>query len=260
MRLFLSRVFRVALLLAGLPAVAVAQAPAPVRLELNIPTQRLVVYEGDRVTARYPVSVGVPGHDTPSGSFSVTHAEWNPWWRPPAREWARGKKVTPPGKDNPMGRVKLFFEPLYFIHGTPDTANLGSPASHGCVRMHNDDVVKLARLLHHRAGPTVRPEAIDGILRQARTTRRSDFAQPVSFVIRYERAVVEDDQLRIYPDLYRRGALHTEGVYQALLAAGYDVRELPRARVQQVIDKARTAPGVFSLPVSDLVGVRADAR
>lgn len=253
MRSFCSRLFAAGLLLAGGPALAASQAAAPVRLELNIPTQRLVVYEGEQVTARYPVSVGVPGHDTPNGSFTVTHAEWNPWWRPPEREWARGKKVTPPGKDNPMGRVKLFFEPLYFIHGTPDTANLGSPASHGCVRMHNDDVVQLARLLHERAAPSLRPEAIDAVLRDAKTTRRSNFGRPVSFVIRYDRAVVEDGQLRIYPDLYKRGGLHTEAVYQALLAAGHDVRNLPRARVQQVVEKARGAPGRFAIPVAELL-------
>ena len=30
-----------------------------------------------------------------------------------------------------------------YIHGTPDTASIGRPASHGCVRMTNADVMDL---------------------------------------------------------------------------------------------------------------------
>jgi lipoprotein-anchoring transpeptidase ErfK/SrfK len=30
-----------------------------------------------------------------------------------------------------------------YIHGTPDAVALGVPGSHGCIRMHNDDVIEL---------------------------------------------------------------------------------------------------------------------
>ncbi len=30
-----------------------------------------------------------------------------------------------------------------YIHGCPDTATLGTPTSHGCVRMHNSDLLSL---------------------------------------------------------------------------------------------------------------------
>jgi lipoprotein-anchoring transpeptidase ErfK/SrfK len=33
------------------------------------------------------------------------------------------------------------------IHGTNDPAKLGTPASHGCVRMLNDDIAKLADMV-----------------------------------------------------------------------------------------------------------------
>ena len=229
-----------AALVAALASGASAQQDG-LRLDLNIPAQRLVVLDGDSVVKSYPVSVGLPGHDTPTGDFTVQRAEWNPWWRPPAREWAKDDKVTPPGPNNPMGRVKLFFAPYYYLHGTPHERDLGTPASHGCVRMRNADVIELATLLHRRADPTVPATAIRGILANHRNTRWSDFRAPVPLAIRYQPVVVSNGELRIYPDFYRHNAVHTEGVYQALMNAGYDVGTLDRAAVRTLVQRARAS-------------------
>jgi len=240
-------------------ATAPLQAQAPdtaqlpdsgLRLELNIPEGRLRVMEGDSVLRTYRVSVGTPGHDTPDGEFTVQRAEWNPSWRPPEREWARDARFTPPGPNNPMGRVKLFFAPLYYLHGTPDTASIGRPASHGCVRMLNRDVISLARLLHHRANPTVAPSEIDGILRRSSQTRWSTLRARVPLIIRYEPIVVRGDTFRIYKDVYERSRLHTEGVIQALINAGYDVSGLDRAAARRLLARASEADGVHVEPVS----------
>lgn len=240
--------------LIALPLALPAPAPAQdaLRLDLNIPALRLTVYEGDRAIRSYPVAVGMRGHDTPTGYFDVDFAEWNPWWRPPDREWARNDKITPPGPSNPMGRVKLFFEPLYFIHGTPESASIGTPASHGCVRMRNDDVVALARLLHERAAPRVVPQ-IDGILRSGRT-RRVDFQRTIPLRIRYEPVEVAGGEIVVHPDIYRRNALHTEGVYQALMAAGYDVSAVGMDDVRRLIVRATGHDKIFKVAVEDAFG------
>lgn len=227
-------------------------AQSELRLDLNIPALRLTVYEGDDAIRSYPVAVGMPGHDTPTGSFDVDFAEWNPWWRPPAREWARDEKVTPPGPRNPMGRVKLFFEPLYFIHGTPEAASIGTPASHGCVRMRDADVVALARLIHERAAPGVAPQ-IDAILRSGRT-RRVDFRNRVPLTVRYDPVVVESGNLVVYPDVYRRNAVHAEGVYQALMRAGYDVAGVRLQDVSRFLERARGQKDVYSISIDDAFG------
>ena len=227
-------------------------AQAQLRIDINIPANRLQVFEGDSVIRTYRVSVGMPGHDTPDGDFTIGRAEWNPSWRPPeGREWAREARFTPPGPNNPMGRVKLFFAPLYYIHGTPDSANIGRPASHGCVRMRNRDVIELARLLHQRAEPTVAPAEIDAILRRSGTTRWSTFNAPVPLTIRYEPVVVEGAELKVYPDVYERSRIHTEGVIQALLAAGYDARSIDREQVRAVLRRAGQAEGVFTVRLAD---------
>lgn len=242
------------LLLAASGAPLAGQAAERLRIDLNIPAMRLTVYEGNRVLERYPVAVGQPGHQTPVGTYTISHAEWNPWWRPPAREWARGEKITPPGPTNPMGRAKLFFAPLYYVHGTPERESLGSPASHGCVRMLNEDVVELARLLHDRAGATVPASEIDRILARSRETRVSHFQDSITFVVRYSTAEVEDGHLVVYPDVYRRTSARVEAVYQALLRAGYDVRGVERERVAAVLEEARRAKGVYRVPVSEAFG------
>lgn len=253
------RAFRLALLFLILPALALpARAQEiPLRLDLNVPELVLRVYEGDRLLRSYPVSVGLPEFPTPTGEFTVERAIWNPWWRPPAREWARNEKVTPPGPNNPMGRVKLYFAPLYFIHGTPDVENLGSPASHGCVRMKNEDVIALATLLHERAGATVAPSEIRSILAKQRNTRESRFRAPVALTIRYDPVTVADGEIRVHPDFYRMGAPHTEAVYQALLRAGYDVRRVDGDRVRALLARAAEGKGkkVFVARVDEALGL-----
>lgn len=230
-----------------------AQASHGLRLDLNIPTLRLVVYDGDTVLHRYPVAVGEAEFPTPTGAFQVSSAEWNPWWRPPAREWAKNDKITPPGPDNPMGRVKLFFTNLYYLHGTPDEKSIGSAASHGCVRMLNKDVIALGTLLQLRTGTDKGPNFVKRVL-GGRSTMRVGLPETVPLTIRYEPIVVENGVIRIYPDLYARRNVHTEGVYQALLNAGYSVDALPRAEVRALLERAKKQKGTFSLAVADAFG------
>lgn len=236
----------------ALTLASASTAAAQLRIDINIPANRLQVFDGDSVIRTYRVSVGLPGHDTPDGDFTIERAEWNPSWRPPeGREWARDARFTPPGPNNPMGRVKLFFAPLYYIHGTPDSASIGQAASHGCIRMRNRDVIALARLLHEHAGPTVAPAEIDGILRRSGTTRWSTFRAPVPLVIRYEPVVIEGDELKVYPDVYDRRRIHTEGVIQALLAAGYDASSIDRAQIRAVLRRADQADGTYAVKLAD---------
>jgi murein L,D-transpeptidase YcbB/YkuD len=236
----------------ALTLASASTSAAQLRIDINIPANRLQVLDGDSVLRTYRVSVGLPGHDTPDGEFTIGRAEWNPSWRPPeGREWARDARFTPPGPTNPMGRVKLFFAPLYYIHGTPDSASIGQAASHGCIRMRNRDVIALARLLHEHAEPTVAPAEIDGILRRSGTTRWSSFRAPVPLTIRYAPVAIEGDELKVYPDVYDRSRIHTEGVIQALLAAGYDAHSIDRQQVRAVLRRAGQAEGTFAIKVSE---------
>ncbi len=227
-----------------------ASAQAPIRIDLNIPALKLEVWEGGEKLATYPIAVGMPGFDTPTGNYTISHAEWNPWWHPPThREWARNEKPVPPGANNPMGRVKLFFMPMYFIHGTPEGASIGTPASHGCVRMLNDDVIELSRLLHELAAPQVTPEQLDRLARPSSNTQRVNFRSEIGINIHYTPVVVDRSEIFIYPDIYDRNSIHSESVYQALMLAGYDVSEVEYDDVRRLVDRAKgqRAPVVLKL-------------
>ena len=102
-----------------------AAAPSgPLVLEVSLSERTLRAVQGGTELARYPVAVGQPEHPTPQGEFGIRRIIWNPRWVPPRVPWARGKTPKEPGDpDNPMGRVKMFFqEPDYYIHGTSNEA------------------------------------------------------------------------------------------------------------------------------------------
>jgi len=132
------------------------KAPQPASISLACSTQKkiLVVRLNGRDVKTYQVAVGTKVKPTPTGQFGIRHIVWNPAWHPPAEKWAKGKKPAAPGDPkNPMKVVKIFFsEPDYYIHGTDDEDSLGSRASHGCIRMSENEVGELARYIMEHAG------------------------------------------------------------------------------------------------------------
>lgn len=210
-----------------------------VRIVLNVPENHLYVYERGERIARYRVSVGMEGYETPAGNYRITHAIWNPWWHPPNSEWARGRKVESPGPKNPMGRVKLHFSPMLYVHGTPEEHWLGRPASRGCVRMSNEDVIMLARFLHERSSPRIRAGRIDELL-GGWNTQRIAFDRPVPFSVVYHVAQVSDGFLHIYPDVYRMvGGQFEDQVIEVLRTNGVALDEVDTSKLHRLIRKAR---------------------
>jgi L,D-transpeptidase ErfK/SrfK len=173
------------------PALEAAEAtPAEdrgaLRLRIDVGARKLYVYEADRRVREFEVAVGKPQHPTPRGSFTVKRVIWNPAWVPPKAAWARDKKPRQPGDpQNPMGRAKIFFlAPDYYIHGTNDDASIGKAASHGCIRMRNDEVVELARLLMEHGGAE-RPDSwFARVMNRVRTTQDVRLSQPIPVEIR----------------------------------------------------------------------------
>lgn len=156
----------------------VAEAPpvawedASLRVRIDLSERRLYLEDGGEVIERYGVAVGTTRHPTPRGTFQVRRVIWNPRWVPPKAEWAEDKVAREPGDPkNPMGRVKIFFkEPDYYVHGTNAPETIGQAASHGCVRMTNDDVIALGRLLVEH-GATVEPGLIRRLIDRIRQTK-----------------------------------------------------------------------------------------
>lgn len=227
-----------------------SEAAVPLRLTLNTAAYRLYVYENGERTHSYRVAVGKPGHRTPTGSYRISRVIWNPWWHPPNRPWARGKKPTPPGPSNPMGRAKLYFMNLYYIHGTPYRKSLGTPASHGCVRMANSDVIELARLVHEHASPNVSSSLIERLVGNPRMTRTIWLQRPVPFRVYSRRAEVLDGRLEIYAGGGDAAELRKE-VLAALTDAGLGERDVDADRLEHVLEMAEV--GDVSVPLATML-------
>ncbi len=122
---------------------------------INVPQRMLFRFRGGRMIAADPVAVGRRDWPTPTGEFTVINRHFDKTWIvPPSiqQEMMReGKPVlteVPPGPDNPLGRHWIGLSlPGIGIHGTNAPASVYGFRSHGCVRMHPDDVAALFREL-----------------------------------------------------------------------------------------------------------------
>jgi murein L,D-transpeptidase YcbB/YkuD len=207
----------------------------PLRLVLNIPSSRLDVYESGALTRSYTVSVGRRGFETPAGKYKVFRVVWNPWWHPPDSKWARNDKPTPPGPTNPMGRVKLQFANLLYIHGTTQESRLGAPASHGCVRMANEDLIQLTRLVHSYITPDLPESLLSQLERSPRQTRAFHLRQNVPLAVTYDLVEVHKGNLVIHPDVYRmNGKSIKEQLVAVLKKQGVDVAAIDPQRLDQL--------------------------
>jgi len=117
----------------------------PSYLTLDRANFTLRLYRDLELTRTYTVAVGQEGLETPEGTYEIQAMEEEPTWYVPESDWAGdlAGQVIPPGPSNPIkARWMAIFEGAG-IHGTEETASLGSAASHGCVRMSIPDVEEL---------------------------------------------------------------------------------------------------------------------
>lgn len=118
---------------------------------INLPQRMLFLFRGARLASAYPVAVGRASWPTPTGEFTVRSRETDKTWIVPVsiqEEMRReGKPVlvrVPPGPDNPLGRHWIGLSlPAIGIHGTIAPASVYGFRSHGCIRVHPDDVAQL---------------------------------------------------------------------------------------------------------------------
>jgi lipoprotein-anchoring transpeptidase ErfK/SrfK len=110
--------------------------------------ERKLYYIIDNWTAyEFPIAVGRRAKDRFYGVFPITDkAKW-PSWRPTESMLEKEPNlptVVKGGKRNPLGARALYLgDSAYRIHGTNNPSSIGTFASHGCIRMYNEDVKEL---------------------------------------------------------------------------------------------------------------------
>lgn len=133
------------------PADVLRIRSTPVRILIEVRARRMTVYRSGRVAMRVPVAVGKPSTPTPLGSFAVAetiHTNTPGAFLGPIVMPITGYSQTLNEYAGGNGRVA--------IHGTSLPWLVGTAASHGCVRMLNRDIRRLARLAHGGTPVTIR--------------------------------------------------------------------------------------------------------
>jgi lipoprotein-anchoring transpeptidase ErfK/SrfK len=148
-RHWLSCLFAAALLLAPSLAragetVAFNGGYRPGTIVILTNARQLYYVLSDGRAIRYPVGVGKAGQAW-HGRASVELKRLRPAWQAPPEIAGRYGPVIPGGSpQNPMGAAVLGLDNgNYAIHGTNNPGSIGSFVSHGCIRMHNADVLDL---------------------------------------------------------------------------------------------------------------------
>ena len=104
---------------------------------VDVSSQTMTISQYGRVIYNWPVSTARPGYITPRGNYRPTrlHRMW----------YSRKYEMSP----MPWS---VFFRGGYAIHGTNAVRRLGTPASHGCIRLHTANAATFYSLVK-QVGP-----------------------------------------------------------------------------------------------------------
>ncbi len=108
-------------------------AEAAIQIDIDKDTQTMTVAVDGTPRYRWPVSSGLPAHETPNGSYKAFRMEEDHY----SKEW----------DDAPMPHSIFFTRKGHAIHGTDSVNRLGNPASHGCVRLSRANAATLFALV-----------------------------------------------------------------------------------------------------------------
>ena len=110
----------------------------------------LSVFDAEKLIAAYPVTVGSQHTASPIGDWKVMRITKMPTFRYDKEMLQHGKRsgnfyLLAPGPRNPVGVMWIALNKKGIgIHGTNEPDSIGRAVSHGCIRLTNWDVARLA--------------------------------------------------------------------------------------------------------------------
>jgi L,D-transpeptidase ErfK/SrfK len=202
-----------------LPTRSILPPADPEGLVVNLPEMRLYDFTVEPVEM-YAVAIGDPEDPSPVGSYEVGAKRKDPTWYVPAS--IRSEKpalppTVPPGPDNPLGkRWMTIGRTSYGIHGTNIRWSIGRQATHGCIRMYEDQIEQIYD-------------------RISSGTRLQLLYVPFKWGIEGRTIYLE-----VHPDVYGRSPLDLAKVLEVPTAT----RQLRYLRIEDVIRAVREQRGI----------------
>jgi lipoprotein-anchoring transpeptidase ErfK/SrfK len=132
------------------PTATSTSSPSTSSVKIDTKTNMLGVFEGDRLIAAYPVTIGSAQTASPIGDWKVKGISKWPRFRYDEKMLKHGERsghfyMLPPGPRSPVGVLWIALNKKGIgMHGTAAPDSIGHSPSHGCIRLANWDVVRLA--------------------------------------------------------------------------------------------------------------------
>jgi L,D-transpeptidase ErfK/SrfK len=118
---------------------------------MNLSENRLYFFSKEAETLSFPISTGRDCCKTPTGTSHIALKRVNPTWVPPESIREKNPDLPcsiPPSPTNPLGALAMNLGwDKFVIHGTNKPWIIGTPASHGCIRMLPEDIAMLFPLV-----------------------------------------------------------------------------------------------------------------
>jgi len=134
-----------------------SQQPSAARIVVSKKAGTLKAYDDkDKLIALFTVTTGSSHDPLPLGNWKIYGVDHNPKFHyNPKLFWDVSDKkpaaLLPPGPNGPVGVVWIdLSKPHYGIHGTAEPQTIGRAQSHGCVRLTNWDVARLAQMVSQK--------------------------------------------------------------------------------------------------------------
>ncbi|WP_166442562.1 L,D-transpeptidase family protein [Phragmitibacter flavus] len=130
-----------------------AEQAANIALKIDVVKNMLSVFDQGQLVAAYPVTIGGLETLSPVGEWKVKGVARMPDFRYDKRVLKEGIRsedfhILKPGPNNPVGVIWIALDKSGLgIHGTNEPDTIGRSASHGCVRLANWDVARLAKIV-----------------------------------------------------------------------------------------------------------------
>ena len=122
--------------LANLNQVILGQNTYQKWIDVDLTTQHLYAYEGDRVAFDFPISSGLPWLPTVTGEFHI-------WAKVKSQRMTGGQIENGTFYDLPNVPYVQYFYGGYGLHGAYWHNDFGRPRSHGCINIRIADSEKL---------------------------------------------------------------------------------------------------------------------